>query len=187
MDTLIRIVLSVQHIVGKCCFEVALLGLDVLGAFVDRLSGRFKAYIGTVLMPLIDRMGDAKDQVREQAQNLILKLMDVAAPPMVRDAAILAIVEVYRHVGEKVRIDLAKRGIPPGRLQTIFTKFDELRNSGNMILSSVGEQENQLPAVNQWWSFLLQECKEKQMMSHEAKVRTISKWPHLTGMATLVS
>ncbi|NXP17476.1 CLAP2 protein, partial [Scytalopus superciliaris] len=182
--------------VNSSNFKVALLGLDVLGAFVDRLSGRFKAYIGTVLMPLIDRMGDAKDQVREQAQNLILKLMDVAAPPMyiwerlavgfkhknyrsregvclclvatlniygaqpltlnklvphlciafgdsnsqVRDAAILAIVEVYRHVGEKVRIDLAKRGIPPGRLQTIFTKFDEVRNSGNMILSSVGDK-----------------------------------------------
>ncbi|NXC33886.1 CLAP2 protein, partial [Campylorhamphus procurvoides] len=182
--------------VNSSNFKVALLGLDVLGAFVDRLSGRFKAYIGTVLMPLLDRMGDAKDQVREQAQNLILKLMDVAAPPMyiwerlavgfkhknyrsregvclclvatlniygaqplilsklvphlciafgdsnsqVRDAAILAIVEVYRHVGEKVRVDLAKRGIPPGRLQTIFTKFDEVRNSGNMILSSVGDK-----------------------------------------------
>ncbi|XP_027511620.1 CLIP-associating protein 2 isoform X23 [Corapipo altera] len=182
--------------VNSSNFKVALLGLDVLGAFVNRLSGRFKAYIGTVLMPLIDRMGDAKDQVREQAQNLILKLMDEAAPPMyiwerlavgfkhknyrsregvclclvatlniygaqplilsklvphlciafgdsnsqVRDAAILAIVEVYRHVGEKVRIDLAKRGIPPGRLQTIFTKFDEVRNSGNMILSSVSDK-----------------------------------------------
>ncbi|NWX78428.1 CLAP1 protein, partial [Alca torda] len=157
--------------VNSSNFKVALLGLDVLGAFVDRLSGRFKSYIGTVLLPLIDRMGDAKDQVREQAQNLILKLMDEAAPPMyiwerlavgfkhknyrsregvclcliatlniygaqplilsklvphlctafgdsnsqVRDAAILAIVEVYRHVGEKVRIDLTKRGIPPGR------------------------------------------------------------------------
>ncbi|XP_074939621.1 CLIP-associating protein 2 isoform X10 [Phalacrocorax aristotelis] len=182
--------------VNSSNFKVALLGLDVLGAFIDRLSGRFKSYIGTVLLPLIDRMGDAKDQVREQAQNLILKLMDEAAPPMyiwerlavgfkhknyrsregvclcliatlniygaqplilsklvphlctvfgdsnsqVRDAAILAIVEVYRHVGEKVRIDLTKRGIPPGRLQTIFAKFDEVRNSGNMILSSISDK-----------------------------------------------
>ncbi|XP_066178349.1 CLIP-associating protein 2 isoform X8 [Sylvia atricapilla] len=182
--------------VNSSNFKVALLGLDVLGAFVDRLSGRFKPYIGTVLLPLIDRMGDAKDQVREQAQNLILKLMCEAAPPMyiwerlavgfkhknyrsregvclclvatlniygaqplvlsklvphlciafgdsnsqVRDAAILAIVEVYRHVGEKVRIDLAKRGIPPGRLQTIFAKFDEIRNSDNMILSNVSDK-----------------------------------------------
>ncbi|XP_041281118.1 CLIP-associating protein 2 isoform X11 [Onychostruthus taczanowskii] len=182
--------------VNSSNFKVALLGLDVLGAFVDRLSGRFKPYIGTVLMALIDRMGDAKDQVREQAQNLILKLMCEAAPPMyiwerlavgfkhknyrsregvclclvatlniygaqplilsklvphlciafgdsnsqVRDAAILAIVEVYRHVGEKVRIDLTKRGIPPGRLQTIFAKFDEIRNSDNMILSNISDK-----------------------------------------------
>ncbi|XP_054033097.1 CLIP-associating protein 2 isoform X22 [Dryobates pubescens] len=182
--------------VNSSNFKVALLGLDVLGALVDRLSGRFKSYIGTVLLPLIDRMGDAKDQVREQAQNLIVKLMDKAAPPMyiwerlavgfkhknyrsregvclcliatlniygaqplvlsklvphlctafgdsnsqVRDAAILAIVEIYRHVGEKVRVDLTKRGIPPGRLQTIFAKFDEVRNSGNMILSSVSDK-----------------------------------------------
>ncbi|NXH21972.1 CLAP2 protein, partial [Bucco capensis] len=182
--------------VNSSNFKVALLGLDVLGAFVDRLSGRFKPYIGTVLLPLIDRMGDAKDQVREQAQSLILRLMDKAAPPMyiwerlavgfkhknyrsregvclcliatlnicgaqplvlsklvphlctvfgdsnsqVRDAAILAIVEVYRHVGEKVQIDLTKRGIPPARLQTIFAKFDEVRNSGNMISSSISDK-----------------------------------------------
>ncbi|XP_059584719.1 CLIP-associating protein 2 isoform X14 [Alligator mississippiensis] len=173
-------------------FKVALLGLDVLGAFVDRLSGRFKSYIGTVLLPLIDRMGDAKDQVREQAQNLILKLMDQTASPMyiwerlavgfkhknnrsregvclcliatlnaygaqslilnklvphlcilfgdsnspVRDAALLAIVEIYRHVGERVRVDLNKRGIPSARLQVIFAKFDEVRNSGNMMIST---------------------------------------------------
>uniref|UniRef100_A0A8C3VA94 Cytoplasmic linker associated protein 2 n=1 Tax=Catharus ustulatus TaxID=91951 RepID=A0A8C3VA94_CATUS len=126
--------------VNSSNFKVALLGLDVLGTLVDRLSGCFKPYIGTVLLPLIDRMGDAKDQVREQAQNLILKLMCETAPPMVRDAAILAIVEVYRHVGEKVRIDLTKRGIPSGRLQTIFAKFDEVRNSDNMILSNVSDK-----------------------------------------------
>uniref|UniRef100_A0A803YFY2 Cytoplasmic linker associated protein 2 n=1 Tax=Meleagris gallopavo TaxID=9103 RepID=A0A803YFY2_MELGA len=100
----------------------------------------FLFFSPVVLLPLIDRMGDAKDQVREQAQNLILKLMDEAAPPMVRDAAILAIVEVYRHVGEKVRLDLTKRGIPPGRLQTIFAKFDEVRDSGNMILSNISDK-----------------------------------------------
>jgi len=41
----------------------------------------------------------------------------------VRDAAILAIVEVYRHVGEKVRVDLTKRGIPPGRRVICFDFF----------------------------------------------------------------
>ncbi|XP_017377223.2 CLIP-associating protein 2 isoform X18 [Cebus imitator] len=53
----------------------------------------------------------------------------------VRDAAISAIVEIYRHVGEKVRMDLYKRGIPPARLEMIFAKFDEVQSSGGMILS----------------------------------------------------
>uniref|UniRef100_A0A8C3T1N0 Cytoplasmic linker associated protein 2 n=1 Tax=Chelydra serpentina TaxID=8475 RepID=A0A8C3T1N0_CHESE len=182
--------------VNSSNFKVALVGLDVLGAFVDRLSGHFKSHVPTVLLSLIDRMGDAKDQVREQAQTLILKLMDQTAPPMciwdrlavgfkhknyrsregvclclvatlniygaqplilsklvphlcilsgdsnsqVRDAALLAIVEIYRHVGEKVRADLNKRGIPSARLQTIFAKFDEVRDSGNTILSNISDK-----------------------------------------------
>ncbi|KAB1264521.1 CLIP-associating protein 1 [Camelus dromedarius] len=93
--------------------EVSLMGLEILSAFVDRLSTRFKSYVAMVIVALIDRMGDAKDKVRDETQTLILKLMDQVAPPMVRDAAILAIVEIYRHVGEKVRVDLCKRGIPP--------------------------------------------------------------------------
>ncbi|XP_062969608.1 CLIP-associating protein 2 isoform X9 [Cynocephalus volans] len=53
----------------------------------------------------------------------------------VRNAAILAIVEIYRHVGEKVRVDLCKRGIPPARLEMIFAKFDEVQSSDGMVLS----------------------------------------------------
>lgn len=168
------------------------MGLEILSAFVDKLTTRFKSYVAMVIEALIDRMGDAKDKVRDEAQTLILKLMDEVAPPMyvwgllasgfkhknfrsregvclclietlntfgtqplvlsklvphlcvlfgdsnsqVRDAAILAIVEIYRHVGEKVRVDLYTRGIPSARLKTIFAKFDEVQNSGGMILSA---------------------------------------------------
>ncbi|KTF86043.1 hypothetical protein cypCar_00014422, partial [Cyprinus carpio] len=54
----------------------------------------------------------------------------------VRDAAMNCLVEIYRHVGEKVRIDLSKKGLPQSRLNVIFSKFDEVQRSGNMILSS---------------------------------------------------
>ncbi|XP_016014258.1 CLIP-associating protein 2 isoform X19 [Rousettus aegyptiacus] len=177
--------------VGSSNYRVSLMGLEILSAFVDRLSARFKSYVAMVIVALIDRMGDAKDKVRDEAQTLILKLMDQVAPPMhiweqlasgfkhknfrsregvclclietlnifgaqplvlsklvphlcilfgdsnsqVRDAAILAIVEIYRHVGEKVRADLSKRGISPARLEMIFAKFDEVQNSGGMILT----------------------------------------------------
>ncbi|XP_034847340.1 CLIP-associating protein 2 isoform X13 [Mirounga angustirostris] len=174
--------------VGSSNYRVSLMGLEILSAFVDRLSTRFKSYVVMVIVALIDRMGDAKDKVRDEAQTLILKLMDQVAPPMyiweqlasgfkhknfrsregvclclietlnifgaqplvlsklvphlcilfgdsnsqVRDAAVLAIVEIYRHVGERVRVDLCKRGIPPARLEMIFAKFDEVQNSGGM-------------------------------------------------------
>ncbi|XP_029141318.1 CLIP-associating protein 2 [Protobothrops mucrosquamatus] len=182
--------------VNSSNYKVSLLGLELLSAFSERLLGRFKTYVGTVLIVLMDRMGDAKDQVREEALNLILKLMDHVAPPMfiwerlaagfkhknyrsregvclclvatlnaygahslilsklvphlcllsgdsnsqVRDAAILALVEIYRHVGEKVRVDLNKRGIPAARLQTIFMKFDEVKNSDTMISSNISDK-----------------------------------------------
>ncbi|XP_053454607.1 CLIP-associating protein 2 isoform X26 [Nycticebus coucang] len=177
--------------VGSSNYRVSLMGLEILSAFVDRLSTRFRSYVAMVIVALIDRMGDTKDKVRDEAQTLILKVMDQVAPPMyiweqlasgfkhknfrsregvclclietlnifgaqplvisklvphlcvlfgdsnsqVRDAAILAIVEIYRHVGEKVRADLCKRGIPPARLEMIFAKFDEVQSSGGMILS----------------------------------------------------
>ncbi|XP_048204596.1 CLIP-associating protein 2 isoform X4 [Perognathus longimembris pacificus] len=177
--------------VGSSNYRVSLLGLEILSAFVDRLSTRFKSYVPLVLVALVDRMGDAKDKVRDEAQTLILKLMDEVASPMyiweqlasgfkhknfrsregmclclietlnnfgaqsllvsklvphlcvlfgdcnsqVRSAALSAIIEIYRHVGEKLRTDLYKRGIPPARLDMIFAKFDEVQNSGSMILS----------------------------------------------------
>lgn len=39
--------------------------------------------LSLVIVALIDRMGDAKDKVRDEAQTLILKLMDQVAPAMV--------------------------------------------------------------------------------------------------------
>ncbi|XP_042300984.1 CLIP-associating protein 1 isoform X6 [Sceloporus undulatus] len=178
--------------VNSSNYKVVLLGLDILSALVSRLQDRFKAQIGTVLPSLIDRLGDAKDSVREQDQALLLKIMEQAASPQyvwdrilggfkhknfrtregiclcliatlnasgaqsltlskivphicnllgdpnsqVRDAAINSLVEIYRHVGERVRADLSKKGLPQSRLNIIFTKFDEVQKSGTMIQGS---------------------------------------------------
>ncbi|XP_017551267.1 CLIP-associating protein 2 isoform X26 [Pygocentrus nattereri] len=177
--------------VNSSNYKVALLGIDIVSAFVDRMSDRFRGYVGTVVPALVDRLGDGKDQVRDQAQALILKLMEQTATPMyiwerlfpgfkhknfrsreglclclvatlnaygeqplslskfvphlcvltedqnpqVRETAISTLVEVYRRVGERVRADLGKRGLPAARLQTILSRFDEVLNSGNMALS----------------------------------------------------
>ncbi|CAB1328668.1 unnamed protein product, partial [Coregonus sp. 'balchen'] len=135
---------------------VALLGIDLLSALVTRLQDRFRNHVGTVLASLIDRLGDSKDQVRDQDQILLLKIMEQAASPQyvwdrmlggfkhknnrtregVRDAAMGCLVEIYRHVGERVRMDLSKKGLPQSRLNVIFSRFDEVQRSGNMIPSS---------------------------------------------------
>nr|XP_046182139.1 CLIP-associating protein 2 isoform X16 [Oncorhynchus gorbuscha] len=177
--------------VNSSNYKVALLGIDIAGAFVDRLGERFRGYLGTVVPALVDRLGDSKDQVREQSQTVILRCMEVTATPMyvwerllpgfkhknfrsregvclvlcatlnmygaqplslskivpylctltgdqnpqVREAATASLVDVYRHIGERVRADLGKRGLPATRLQTIYGRFDEALNSGNMALS----------------------------------------------------
>ncbi|XP_073711432.1 CLIP-associating protein 1a isoform X28 [Misgurnus anguillicaudatus] len=183
--------------VNSSNFKLALMGIDLLSALVTRLQDRFRPQVGTVLPSLIDRLGDAKDQVRDQDQILLLKIMDHAASPQyiwdrmlggfkhknnrtregvclcliatlniygaqgltlskivphicnllgdptsqVRDAAMNSLVEIYRHVGERVRIDLSKKGLPQSRLNVIFSRFDEVQRAGNMIPSS-GSDKN---------------------------------------------
>ncbi|TNN47068.1 CLIP-associating protein 1-A [Liparis tanakae] len=53
----------------------------------------------------------------------------------VRDGAMSCLVEIYRHVGERVRMDLGKKGLPQSRLNVIFSRFDEVQRSGGMVLS----------------------------------------------------
>ncbi|XP_066300656.1 CLIP-associating protein 1-like isoform X17 [Branchiostoma lanceolatum] len=173
-------------------FKICLNGMEVISHLIIRLKEKFRHHIHTVLPPLIDRLGDSKDQVREQAQELILRLMEPVSSPQyvfermmgafghrnfrvreevliclvatintfgagsltlskivphickllgdpnsaVRDMAINSLVEIYRHVGEKVRVDLGKKGIPSSRLSVIFQKFDEVKQSGRMLAVS---------------------------------------------------
>nr|XP_020447630.1 CLIP-associating protein 1-A-like isoform X16 [Monopterus albus] len=182
--------------VNSSNFKVVLLGMDILSALVSRLQERVRTQVGTVLPSLMDRLGDAKDQVRDQDQALLLKIMDQAVNPQyvwermmggfkhknnrtreglclclistlnvfgsqslmlskivphicnllgdptsqVRDGAMNCLVEIYRHVGERVRMDLGKKGLPQSRLNVIFSKFDEVQRSGNMVLSPLSDK-----------------------------------------------
>lgn len=55
--------------------------------------------------------------------------------PSVRDAANQALVEVYKHVGDKLRQDLRKKNVPPNKLTVLEAKFDEVK-SDNLLLPS---------------------------------------------------
>lgn len=56
--------------------------------------------------PICSLLGDANSQVRSSAMETI--------------------VEIYRHVGVKVRIDLSKRGLPSARMSQLTARFDAM-------------------------------------------------------------
>ncbi|XP_052686061.1 CLIP-associating protein 1-like isoform X16 [Crassostrea angulata] len=173
-------------------YKISMNGLEILCLMVDRMGEDFKIHVSSVLPAVVDRLGDAKDQVREMAQQLLLKIMMPATSPQfvfdriqgsfthklwrvrdevliclqntvntygarslqlskivpsickllddqnsqVRETAIMTLAEVYRHVGERVRQDLAKKGIAPQRLNQIYAKFDEVKHSGGMLATA---------------------------------------------------
>lgn len=57
-------------------YKVSCNGIEVMTSLIDRLGHDFKPYLQSVLPAVIDRLGDAKDTVREKAQLLILKLLE---------------------------------------------------------------------------------------------------------------
>ncbi|XP_037090615.1 CLIP-associating protein 1-like isoform X2 [Pollicipes pollicipes] len=164
-------------------------GLEILGLLVDRMKTDFRPYVNAVLPHAVDRLGDARESVREKAHILLIKLMlatvspqqlfdklspalahksakvreevmvllqnaladhgagaillaplvapvvrllsDPAAP--VRDTAFNTLVELYKHVGERLRFDLQrKHSVPPARLPPLMAMFDQVRDSGLM-------------------------------------------------------
>ncbi|UJR21229.1 hypothetical protein I4U23_024325 [Adineta vaga] len=171
-------------------FRIAHNGLRTLEMLIDRLdSNEFGNYVEQVTSATVDRLGDSKDQVREAASNLLIKLMttytvqriwDLIQPlvfdskqfrikeesqrllirsldefgastiqlsklvPLicklvsdsngaVRQQAIDTLVEIYRHVGERIRGDIAKRDIPEAKLKQLYEKFDDVIATGRMI------------------------------------------------------
>uniref|UniRef100_A0A8C3MGE6 Uncharacterized protein n=1 Tax=Geospiza parvula TaxID=87175 RepID=A0A8C3MGE6_GEOPR len=66
----------------------------------------------------------------------------------VRDAAINSLVEIYRHVGERVRADLSKKGLPQSRVVFLTDKIfdDEDSVDGNRPSSASSSTSSKAPA-----------------------------------------
>ncbi|XP_065332727.1 CLIP-associating protein 1-B isoform X4 [Cloeon dipterum] len=181
---------------GSSQSKVAQNGLEAFALIVDRMGVDFKPYVTIVLPPIIDRLGDSKDLVREKAQVLLNKMMDSVCTPQqlfdrlapafnhkngkireelmeclqrtlrehgsnslsvsklvpavakllsdpvasVRDTAFVTMVEIYRHVGERLRQDLVKKQlIPATKLPALLNQFDELKNNGELMPSALVE------------------------------------------------
>lgn len=177
-------------------FKLIQIDLDILTELVNRMRTDFHPYLTTLVPPLVDKLGDSKDTIREKALWLFRKLVEydvvtlqnlfdkIAAscfshknsnvreqimfllmavldeygasalsisklvPHIVKllsdpNAAVRAtafdtLCHVYKHVGERLRIDLQKKySIPHNKLPQLMAKFDEIKASSDDNFSSI--------------------------------------------------
>ncbi|XP_052757139.1 CLIP-associating protein isoform X2 [Galleria mellonella] len=84
------------------------------------------------IQTLLDTHGAAELQLRAAVPTLAALAADPSGA--VRDAALQLFVDVYRHVGERLRQDLKKKElIPAQKLALLEQKFDEARDAGLLL------------------------------------------------------
>uniref|UniRef100_A0A182LSK9 TOG domain-containing protein n=1 Tax=Anopheles culicifacies TaxID=139723 RepID=A0A182LSK9_9DIPT len=111
-------------------------------SLLDKLSTCFKhknakvreEFLQTIVSTL-NEYGTQSLSVKMYIPPIVSLLGDPA--PTVRDAAIQTLVEIYKHVGEKLRVDLKKRDVPPTKAAILEQKFDETRNDGLLLPSAL--------------------------------------------------
>ena len=114
-------VLSPQNLLDKLtpCFKHknAKVREEFLQTIVNTLNeyGTQNLSVKTFIQPIVDLLSDPT--------------------PSVRDAANQTLVEIYKHVGDKLRQDLRKKNVPPNKLASLEQKFDEVK-SDNLLLPS---------------------------------------------------
>lgn len=55
----------------------------------------------------------------------------------VRECALQTLVEIYKHVGDKLRVDLKKREVPPAKMSALEQKFEEAVRDGLLLPSAL--------------------------------------------------
>ncbi|CAH0551193.1 unnamed protein product [Brassicogethes aeneus] len=207
-------------------YKVSSNGIEAMTYLIDRLGTDFRPYLQTVLQNVIDRLGDAKDTVREKAQLLILKILErnVVSPhtllekltpgfthknakireeilrclvnilnehgaqslalskfipdivkllsdptSTVRDTAFITLVDLYKHVGEKLRSDLQRRNlVPQAKWSILLARFDEVKNSGELMQSAKTSEVDEVDKMLKYSSV------KKLPLGNAAKQRSVS-------------
>lgn len=54
-----------------------------------------------------------------------------------RDAANQTLVEIYKHVGDRLRVDLRKKEVPANKIALLEQRFDEVRSEGLLMPSAL--------------------------------------------------
>ncbi|XP_049543120.1 CLIP-associating protein isoform X3 [Anopheles darlingi] len=109
--------------------------LDKLNICFKHKNGKVREEFLQTIVSTLNEYGTQSLSVKVYIPPIVSLLGDPS--PSVRDAAIQTLVEIYKHVGDKLRIDLKKRDVPPTKVATLEQKFDEARNDGLLLPSAL--------------------------------------------------
>lgn len=103
----------------------------------EKLANSFSHKLAKVkeeLLHLLDeslnKFSSSQLQLNKIVTHIVKLLSD--ANQAVRDKSLDTLIEIYRHVGERLRIDLRKKQIPEAKLKLVFHKFDEAARNGEL-------------------------------------------------------
>lgn len=109
---------------------------DKLAPAFAHKNGRIREEVLTTLVTTINEHGIQSLLVSRLIPHIVKSLSDPMAT--VRDAAFNALVDIYRHVGERLRQDLNKKHqVPPSKLPALMARFDEIREEGGLLPSAL--------------------------------------------------
>ncbi|XP_052899259.1 CLIP-associating protein [Anopheles moucheti] len=109
--------------------------LDKLSVCFKHKNAKVREEFLQTIVSTLNEYGTQSLSVKMYIPPIVILLGDPA--PTVRDAAIQTLVEIYKHVGEKLRFDLKKRDVPSTKATILEQKFDETRNDGLLLPSAL--------------------------------------------------
>lgn len=109
--------------------------LDKLTVCFKHKNAKVREEFLQTIVNALNEYGTQSLSVKTYIQPIVLLLGDPT--PTVRDAAIQTLVEIYKHVGDKLRTDLRKKEIPAAKMAMLEQKFDETRSDGLLLPSAL--------------------------------------------------
>jgi len=97
---------------------------DSLSSAFSHKVWRVRESVCRLLVATINRFGRRSLALSPLLPTICRLLSDSNA--QVRSTAELTLTVIYQHVGEKVRQDVIKQGLPASKLNSLFSKFDEV-------------------------------------------------------------
>ncbi|XP_037906133.1 CLIP-associating protein isoform X4 [Hermetia illucens] len=109
---------------------------------IDKLTTCFKhknakvreEFLQTIVNTL-NEYGTSQLSLKAYIQPIVNLLSDPTAT--VRDAAIQTLVEIYKHVGDRLRADLRKKEVPAARMAILEQKFECVKDEGLLLKSAL--------------------------------------------------